>query len=425
MSSDLTDEARAGRIDPATGREAEIAQVVEALRRRQKNNAATDLEQEYWMNERHTTDSTERVSEDGEHRDLVIVGAGQAGLAIGYFLAQQGRDFAILEAAEEPAAAWRDRWDSLKLFTPARYSGLPGLPFPGDPDSYPGRDDVVAYLTEYARHFALPVVLGSRVRSVRRTEDRYRVELRDRSYTADQVVIATGPFQVPFVPPVADGLGQDVFQLHSTHYRAPADLPNRSVLVVGGGNTGFQIAEELSPTHEVHLSIGSRQTPLPQRILGRDLFWYLDKTGLIRKSTDTRIGHRLQGRDTLIGSNPRALRKRHGVRLHPRAVEASGRTIRFSDRSELDVNAVIWATGFRHDHSWIDARIFDDQHRVVHRRGMTDSPGLYFLGLSWQHTRGSALIGWVGDDAAHIADQIKTFHASRPKVTAGEAVASR
>jgi putative flavoprotein involved in K+ transport len=356
---------------------------------------------------------------------VIVIGGGQAGLAIGYFLAQQGRHFAILEAAAEPAAAWRARWDSLKLFTPARYSGLPGLPFPGDRDSYPGRDDVASYLTDYAREFQLPVMLGSRVRAVRRAEDRYRVELEDRSYTADQVVIATGPFRVPFVPPIAAGLGRDVFQIHSTQYRAPGDLPDGPVLVVGGGNTGFQIAEELSATREVHLSIGSRQTPLPQRLFGRDLFWYLEKTGSMRKSKHTRIGRRLAGRDTLIGSNPRTLRKREGVRLHPRAVEASGRTVRFSDGSELDAGAVIWATGFRNDHSWIDAPIFDDRHRVVHRRGVTDSPGLYFLGLTWQHSRGSALIGWVGDDAAYIADQIKTFQTNRPRLAAGEPVGAR
>ncbi len=360
-----------------------------------------------------------------DHLDVIVVGGSQAGLAIGYLLAQQGRHFAILEAAEEPAAAWRARWDSLKLFTPARYSSLPGLPFPGDPDRYPGRDDVVDYLTEYASHFALPVVLGSRVRAIHRNEGRYLVELDGRSYTADQVVIATGPFQVPFVPPIAEHVGRDVFQLHSTRYRVPGDLPDGPVLVAGGGNTGFQIAEELSATREVHLSIGSRQTPLPQRILGRDLFWYLDKTGLIHKSTNTRIGHRLQGRDTLIGSNPRTLHKRHGVRLHKRAVGASGRTVRFSDGTELDVGAVIWATGFRNDHSWIDAPIFDDAHRVVHRRGVTDSPGLYFLGLTWQYTRGSALIGWVGDDAAYIADQIKIFRTDRPKLAAAEAVGRR
>ena len=374
----------------------------------------------------HETQAPSANGAVSDHLEVIVVGGSQAGLAIGYFLAQQGRHFAILEAAAEPAAAWRARWDSLKLFTPVRYSSLPGLPFPGDPDSYPGRDDVASYLTEYARRFALPVVLGGRVLSVQRAEDRYRVELEDRSYTADQVVIATGPFQVPFVPAITDDLGQDVVQLHSTQYRAPGDLPDGPVLVVGGGNTGFQIAEELSATHEVHLSIGSRQTPLPQRIFGRDLFWYLEKTNLIRKSIDTRIGRRLAGRDnTLIGSSPRALRKRHGVRLHPRAVEASGRTIRFTDGTALDVGAVIWATGFRNDHSWIDAPIFDHHGRVVHRRGVTDSPGLYFLGLAWQHTRGSALIGWIGEDAAYVADQIKTFHTDRPTLPAGEAVGTR
>jgi putative flavoprotein involved in K+ transport len=377
------------------------------------------------MTEWHETQPASANEVGDDDLEVIVVGGGQAGLAIGYFLAQQGRKFAILEAAEEPAAAWRARWDSLKLFTPARYSSLPGLPFPGDSDSYPGRDDVVAYLTEYARHFALPVVLGSRVGAIRRAEDRYRVEVEGRSYTADQVVIATGPFQVPFVPAIGDNLGQDVFQLHSTRYRVPSDLPDGPVLVVGGGNTGFQIAEELSATREVHVSIGSRQTPLPQRILGRDLFWYLEKTGLIRKSTETRIGRRLKGRDTLIGSNPRTLQKRHGVRLHKRAVGASNRTVRLSDGTELDVSAVVWATGFRHDHSWIDAPIFDDQQRVVHRRGVTDSPGLYFLGLSWQHTRGSALIGWVADDAAYLAEAIETFRTDRPRLAAGEAVRTR
>ena len=346
-----------------------------------------------------------------EHRDVVVVGGGQAGLAIGYFLAQQGRDFTILEAAAEPAAAWRARWDSLRLFTPARYNSLPGKAFPGHPDSYPGRDHVVAYLSDYARHFELPVEFGSPVRCVRPADGAYRVETDGRAYEADQVVIATGPFQTPRVPAFATALAPDVVQMHSDGYRNPADIPKGTVLVVGGGNTGFQIAEELSVSSEVHLSIGSRQTPLPQRILGRDLFWYLEGTGLIRKSTATRIGRRLAGRDTLIGSSPRALKRRYGVEVHPRAIGAEGSTVTFSDCNNLDVAAVIWATGYRDEYSWIDAPVFDANRRVVHRRGVTESPGLHFLGLSWQHTRGSALLGWVKDDAEYISQQIA---ASRP-----------
>jgi putative flavoprotein involved in K+ transport len=363
-------------------------------------------------------------SAHSERCDVIVVGGGQAGLAIGYFLARQGRDFAILEAATEPAPAWRERWDSLKLFTPARYDALPGLAFPGDPDRYPRRDEVVAYLTDYVRHFDLPVQLDSPVRAIRRNGGAYLVELGDRTYEADQVVVATGPFQVPFVPPIAERLDPALVQLHSTDYRSPDTVPDGPVLVVGGGNTGFQIAEELSGSREVHLSIGSRQTPLPQRILGRDLFWYLEATGLIRKTTSSRIGRRMEGRDTLIGSTPRAIRRRHGVRLHGRAVDAAGTTVGFSDGTKLDVEAVIWATGFRVDHSWVEVpALFDDAGRLIHRRGVTDSPGLYFLGLTWQHTRGSALLGWVKDDAEHIAHQINTFRPSQPEPQAVERAA--
>src|SRR4051812_27887741 len=180
------------------------------------------------------------------HRDVVVVGGGQAGLAIGYQLAKQGTNFTILEAAAEPAAAWRNRWNSLKLFTSARYDSLPGMQFPGDPDRYPTRDEVADYLVDYAREFGLPVELNSRVRAVRRNNGGYVVELDDRTYEAQQVVIATGPFQTPSVPRIAEDLGDHVVQIHSTAYRSPASLPDGRVLVVGGGNTGFQIAQELS-----------------------------------------------------------------------------------------------------------------------------------------------------------------------------------
>jgi putative flavoprotein involved in K+ transport len=343
-----------------------------------------------------------------ERHDVVVVGGGQAGLAIGYFLAQQGRDFTILEAADEPAAAWRRRWDSLTLFTSARYDALPGLPFPGDPNRYPTKEEVADYLTDYVRRFELPVELDSRVRAVRRAAQGYLVELDGRTIEAGQVVIATGPFQEPFVPAIAEGLGPSVRQLHSVAYRSPGEIAEGRVLVVGGGNTGYQIAEELSASHEVHISIGGKQKPLPQRILGRDLFFFLDKTGVIRKSRHTRIGKRLQANeDTLIGSSPRSLR-RHGVELHERAVEANGAAVRFGDDTKLDVQTVIWATGFRLDHSWIDVPVFDDAGRVVHERGVTNSPGLYFIGLPWQHTRGSALLGFVKDDAAYLARRTTT-----------------
>jgi putative flavoprotein involved in K+ transport len=357
---------------------------------------------------------------DTERYEVIVVGGGQAGLAIGYYLSRQGRRFTILEASGEPAAAWRTRWDSIKLFTPVRYSSLPGLPFPGDPDTYPGRDEVVAYLTDYASHFDLPVELDTAVSAIRRSDDGYLVEAGDTSYEADQVVVATGPFQEPLVPSLAGRLDPDVVQLHSSAYRSPRDLPAGPVLVVGGGNTGFQIAAELSGSHEVHLSIGSRQTPLPQRVFGRDLFRYLEATGLMSKTATSRIGRRMQERDTLIGSSPRSVRRRHGVQLRPRTTDAAGAELTFDDGTRLRPAAVLWATGFRVDHSWIDLPVLDESGAVKHERGVTAAPGLYLLGQQWQHTRGSALLGWVKDDAEHIARQIEAFRPA-PTLAGGTA----
>jgi putative flavoprotein involved in K+ transport len=357
--------------------------------------------------------------------EVALIGAGQAGFAMGYFLIRQGRRFVILERAAEIAPAWRERWDSLTLFTPRRYSALPDLPFPGDPDGYPTRDEVIAYLDRYAETFDLPIELNSEAKKLELGDDgRFRLELNDRTITADQVVVATGPFQTPYVPKLAERLADDVFQTHAVGYRRPDEVPPGTVLVVGGGNTGFQIAEELSATHKVVLSIGTRQTPLPQRLLGRDLFWWLTKARILDKSVETRLGQRLSTRETLIGSSARELKRRYGVELKPRAVDAVGRAVRFEDGSELEVDAVIWATGYRPDYSWIKLPVFDDDGRLRHRRGVTDVPGLYFLGLTWQHTRGSALIGWVKDDAEFIAERIAAYQeskapAAREKVGAG------
>ena len=345
-----------------------------------------------------------------------MIGAGQAGLAVGYFLARQGRRFTILEAAGAVGAAWRGRWDSLVLFTPRRYDALPGLPFPGDPDGYPTRDEVVAYLELYAATFDLPVELDSAVRSVRPENGAFRIEIDNRQIVADQVVVATGPFQAPHTPVAAEQLSPEIFQTHSAGYRRPSDVPTGDVLVVGGGNTGFQIAKELSATHAVQLAIGSRQTPLPQRLLGRDLFWWLTKLGLLNKTIDSRIGRRARDRDTLIGSSPRELKRRYGVVLRPRVVGASGRTSHVRRRQRAGVRRCDLGdrlpAGPLLDRR---CRCSTTNGALRHRRGVTDVPGLYFLGLSWQHTRGSALLGWVNDDAEFIASQIDC----RPRLAAG------
>jgi len=201
-----------------------------------------------------------------------------------------------------------------------------------------------------------------------------------------------------------------VAQVHSAAYRNPQALPDGPVLVVGGGNSGFQIAEELAATRTVDLSIATRYPMLPQRRAGRDLFWWLTRLGLLRVTVDSRVGRRMSRRDFVIGTNRRRL-ERKGVRFRPRLVDAEGHRVRFADHSLLeDVGLVVWATGYRPDYGWIHIPGVVREGHVVHRRGVTEVTGLYFLGLSWQHTRGSALLGFVNDDAAYLAERIASRH---------------
>jgi putative flavoprotein involved in K+ transport len=238
------------------------------------------------------------------------------------------------------------------------------------------------------------------------------------------VVVATGPFLVPYLPPAAQRLDDSVSQLHSAGYRNPQALPPGPVLVVGGGNSGFQIAEELASTRTVNLSIATRAPMLPQRLAGKDLFWWLTRLGLMRVTTQSRLGRRLSSRpDFIIGSSRRRLRAA-GVRFRPAVAGADGRIVRFTDGSSLDADVVIWATGYRFDYSWVRIPGVVGEAKVVHRRGVTEVPGLYFLGLTWQHTRGSALLGFVHDDAAYLAGLI-TSHPRAIKAAASRPASQR
>jgi len=338
--------------------------------------------------------------------DVVVIGGSQAGLAMAWYLARQHLRFVVLEAGPEPGHTWRSRWDSLTLFTPAQHDALPGMPFPGPPGTYPTKEQVAGYLNAYAAEFGLPVRLNTRVTALIRTAEGFEARTEGGVFRARQVVVATGPFQVPHVPSAAQQLDGSVTQLHSAGYRNPRTLPSGPVLVVGGGNSGFQIAEELAAAgRPVDLSIGTKLPVLPQRIAGRDLFWWLTRLGLMRVSLESRLGRRMSSRDFIIGSSRRRL-KAAGVRFRPAVADAGERTVSFTDGTSLDVGLVIWATGYRSDYSWIDIRGVIGGGKVVHRRGVTDVPGLYFVGLSWQHTRGSALLGFVHDDTAHLAGRI-------------------
>jgi putative flavoprotein involved in K+ transport len=344
---------------------------------------------------------------DNELLDVAVVGGGQAGLAMAWHLAHEQLRFAVLDAAPEIGHTWRSRWDSLTLFTPAQHDALPGMPFPGPPDSYPGKDAVVTYFQAYVAAFNLPVKLNARVNHLSQTAEGFEIRTQDETCRARQVVVATGPFQVPYVPPAAQELDGSVTQLHSASYRSPDVLPAGPVLVVGGGNSGFQIAEELAAAgRQVDLSIATKMPVLPQRLAGKDLFWWLTRLGLMRVTTQSRLGRRLSSRpDFVIGSSRRRMQAA-GVRFRPGVAGADGRTVRFADGTSLDAGMVVWATGYRSDYSWIDIPGVIGGGKVIHRRGVTEVPGLYFLGLPWQQTRGSALLGFFHDDATYLAGLI-------------------
>jgi putative flavoprotein involved in K+ transport len=364
-------------------------------------------------------DEADKDPAGNQQLDVVVIGGSQAGLAMAWHLAQQGLRFVVLEAGPEVGHVWRSRWDSLKLFTPAQYDALPGMAFPAPADTYPTKDPVADYLQAYAAAFNLPVRLNARVTRLSKTDDGFEVHTADQMYRARQVVVATGPFQVPFVPPPAAKLDPSVTQVHSADYHNPHALPAGPVLVVGGGNSGFQIAEELAATRTVDLSIATTYPMLPQRLAGRDLFWWLTRLGVLRVTVTSRPGRRMSRRDFVIGTNRRRL-ERAGVRFRPRLVDADGRTVRFADHSLLeDVGVVVWATGYRSDYAWIHLPGVVREGHVVHRRGVTEVPGLYFLGLSWQHTRGSALLGFINDDAAYLADRIATGLGTAGSATVG------
>jgi putative flavoprotein involved in K+ transport len=269
--------------------------------------------------------------------DVLVVGGGQAGLSAGHYLSRAHVPFVILDGERRVGDAWRRRWDTLELFTTARYSELPGLRFPGDPERFPGKDDVADYLEHYARSFELPVRPDRRATSLERADGRYRVSTASGAHEAEHVIVATGAYQRPDVPTIAERLGREVTQLHSAEYRNPHQLPDGPVLVVGAANSGAQIAEDLAPTHRVYLSHGRRLPHLPRRVLGKSLHWWGDHLGLIAAPLDSWRGRTQRG-ELLVGAGLRRRAQRHGIELLGRMVDAEGTTARFEDGRTLEVD---------------------------------------------------------------------------------------
>jgi putative flavoprotein involved in K+ transport len=351
---------------------------------------------------------------DTEHVETVIIGGGQAGLATGYHLARRQRPFVILEARDRVGDVWRERFDTLRLYSPARYAALPGMAFPADAWSYPTKDDMADYLEVYAKHFELPVQTGVTVQRVSREHGRYVVSCRDQTFEADYVVIASGTFQSPIVPAFAPLLDPAIRQLHSGEYHNPSQLQPGPVLVVGASHSGADIAFDVASDHPTVLS-GKVRGEIPFSIESRGarlvfpVLWFVwnhlltEHTPLGRKARPDVRAHggpliRVKRGDLAAAGVEHVEARTVGVR-DGRPVLENGRV--------LDVTNVIWCTGFGKDVSWIDLPVVGADGWPEQSRGVSPAaPGLYFVGLPFLYAFASMLIGGVGRDADRVAEHI-------------------
>jgi putative flavoprotein involved in K+ transport len=356
-----------------------------------------------------------------ERFETVIIGGSQAGLSVGYHLAKRRRPFVILDANERIGDSWRKRWDSLRVFTPARADGLAGWPFPESSWSFPTKDEMGDYLEAYAERFDLPVRTGIRVDGVSRQDGRFIVSYGDRRIETDHVVVATGACQNPWVPPFASQLDPGIVQLHSSGYLGPSQLREGGVLLVGVGNSGAEISFELSRTHPTWLA-GKEHGHLPVRhgsIPFRFLFRVVRFVGYHVLTTSTPIGRKV--RPKFLASGAPLIRVRP-KEIAAAGIERVGRVIGVRDGlplvegdQTLDVVNVIWCTGFRPDFSWIHLPVFDEAGNPAHVRGVVPSePGLYFVGLLFLYAAVSDVLPGVGRDAEHIAKDIASREPSGP-----------
>jgi putative flavoprotein involved in K+ transport len=350
-----------------------------------------------------------------ERINTVVIGGGQAGLSVGYHLKKRGVPFVILDASERIGDVWRNRWDSLRLFTPARFSSLDGMPFPADPNSFPTKDAMGDYLEAYARHFALPVRCGIRVERLSRLGERFLIVAGKFQFEADNVVVAMANYQRPRVPAFASELNPRIVQLHSFAYRKPAQLQPGGVLIVGAGNSGAEIALDVARNHETWVA-GRDTGHVPFRIDG-----VAARLLLVRLVLRV-VFHRILTVTTPMGRKARAKMLHIGgplVRTKPRDLTAAGiaRVARLArvenglpvleDGRVLDVANVVWCTGFHPGFSWIDLPVFGADGEPEHHLGIVErEPGLYFVGLHFLSAMSSVMIHGVGRDAARIADRI-------------------
>jgi len=342
--------------------------------------------------------------------DYIIVGAGQAGLAMAYQLKQINANFLMLDSEDEIGASWLKRWDSLKLFTPTEFNHLPGMPFPAAKGHYPDKFDVANYFKAYVKLFNLPIKLATKVVKVVKSTHGFEVKCASQSYHCQQIIIASGPFQTPFIPPCHQALSADIKQIHSRDYRNPEQLITGDTLVVGAGDSGFQILQEVAQhdlSRQVFFSGNTNALTIPQELLGKTLWWWFKLLGVLSVNKYSWLGKKIkQKMQPVIGIDIKSLLARNNVTAVGHTLDADYNTVFCQHATLNSIKNIIWSTGFRADFSWLDNIELDEQGYPVNYRGVSTTIGMYFLGLPWMYTRGSATLGGVHKDAEYLINFI-------------------
>ncbi|MEE3999447.1 NAD(P)/FAD-dependent oxidoreductase [Tenacibaculum sp. FZY0031] len=342
--------------------------------------------------------------------DFVIIGGAQAGLSMAYHLKKMEKSFIVVDGEEEIGASWLNRWDSLKLFTPTEYNHLPGLKFNAPKGHYPSKYEVSNYFKSYVKKFDIPVQLNTLVTSVKKSAKGFHALYNEGALVAKNVIVATGPFHIPYTPPCHTKLSDEVLQMHSNYYKNSEQLQEGDVLVVGGGDSGYQILDEISKDKKsktVYFSGTTKVKTLPQQFLGKTLWWWFTLIGFLKFSKYSWIGKKIStSLQPVIGTDVKEILSRENVVTVGRTKDALDNEVVFENKKVTSIKNIIWATGYRPNFKWIEGLELDADNYPKNYRGVSNIKGLYFIGLPWMYTRGSATLGGVSKDASYLADII-------------------
>jgi len=342
--------------------------------------------------------------------EFVIIGSGQAGLSMAYHLKQHNKKFLVVDGGAEIGASWLNRWDSLKLFTPTEYNNLPGLKFDTPKGYYPNKFEVANYFKSYVDHYEIPLQFNTLITSVVKSEKGFfTLTHSEGEIQTKNIIVATGPFHTPYTPPCHTKLSSEITQMHSNFYKSLHQLQEGDALVVGGGDSGYQILDEISKNKSITVYFSGliNVKSIPQQFLGKTIWWWFTIIGFLSFTKYSWIGKKISSiPQPVIGTDVKEILARKNVVVVGRTKDAMGMDIFFEKQKITTIKNIVWATGYRPNFHWIEGLELDENNYPKNHRGVSNIEGVSFIGLPWMYTRGSATLGGVSKDAAHLASII-------------------